>query len=99
MTLFDHNHDGRPDPTIGAPGENEDSGMITTLPGSKKRFSTSQGRRSEPAVRVRRCGGVDQSVSWRCCVNSPLGPEVAAEKPHFMHDTCEARTVALGNPK
>jgi hypothetical protein len=44
LTLLDHNRDGRLDLTIGAPGENKDSGMITTLPGSGKKFSTSRSR-------------------------------------------------------
>jgi len=44
LTLLDHNRDRRLDLTIGAPGENKDSGMITTLPGSGKKFSTSKSR-------------------------------------------------------
>ena len=44
VTLLDHNRDGRVDLTIGAPGENKDSGMITTLPGSGKKFSTGKSR-------------------------------------------------------
>ena len=44
VSLLDHNRDGRLDLTIGAPGENKDSGMITTLPGSGKKFSTSKSR-------------------------------------------------------
>lgn len=44
LTLLDHNRDGRLDLTIGAPGENKDSGAITTLPGSGKKFSTSKSR-------------------------------------------------------
>lgn len=43
-TLLDHNRDGRLDLTIGAPGENKGSGMITTLPGSGRKFSTSRSR-------------------------------------------------------
>jgi hypothetical protein len=44
VTLLDHNRDGRLDITVGAPGENKDSGMITLLPGSGKKFSTSRSR-------------------------------------------------------
>jgi hypothetical protein len=44
VTLLDHNRDRRLDLTIGAPGENKASGMITTLPGSGKKFSTGKSR-------------------------------------------------------
>jgi hypothetical protein len=44
LTLLDHKRDGRLDLTIGAPGENKDSGAITTLPGSGKKFSTGKSR-------------------------------------------------------
>jgi len=44
VTLLDHDRNGRVDLTIGAPGENKDSGMITTLPGSGKKFSTRKSR-------------------------------------------------------
>ena len=40
LTLLDHNRDGRLDLSIGTPLENKSSGMITTLPGSGKKFST-----------------------------------------------------------
>ena len=42
LMLLDYNRDGRVDLTIGAPGENRGSGVVTTLPGSGKRFSTSR---------------------------------------------------------
>lgn len=44
VTLLDHNRDRRADLTIGASGENTDSGAITTLPGSGKKFSTGRSR-------------------------------------------------------
>ncbi len=44
LTLLDHNRDGRLDLTVGAPGENKKSGVVTTLPGSGKQFSTSRSR-------------------------------------------------------
>jgi FG-GAP repeat len=44
LTLLDHNRDGRLDLTVGAPGENKKAGVITTLPGSGKKFSTSKSR-------------------------------------------------------
>lgn len=44
VTLLDHNRDGRLDLTVGAPGENKDSGMITTLPGSGTKFATTKSR-------------------------------------------------------
>jgi hypothetical protein len=40
LTLLDHNRDGRLDLTVGAPGEDKWAGVITTLPGSGKKFST-----------------------------------------------------------
>ena len=40
LTLLDHNRDGRLDLTVGAPGEDKRAGVITTLPGSGKKFST-----------------------------------------------------------
>ena len=40
LTLLDHNRDGRLDLAVGAPGENKRAGVITTLPGSGKKFST-----------------------------------------------------------
>ena len=42
LTLLDHNRDGRLDLTVGAPGEDKRAGVITTLPGSGKEFSTSK---------------------------------------------------------
>jgi hypothetical protein len=39
LTLLDHNRDGRLDLTVGAPGEDKKAGVITTLPGSGKKFS------------------------------------------------------------
>lgn len=44
VTLLDHNRDGRLDLTVGAYGENDFSGAITTLRGSGTRFTTSGSR-------------------------------------------------------
>jgi hypothetical protein len=44
VALLDHNRDGRLDLTVGAPFENNDSGAITTLRGSGRRFTTSGSR-------------------------------------------------------
>ena len=44
VALLDHDGDGRLDLTIGALGENRDSGAVTTLPGSGKKFSTAKSK-------------------------------------------------------
>lgn len=44
VTLLDHDRDGRLDLTVGAYGENDFSGAITTLRGSGTRFTTSGSR-------------------------------------------------------
>ena len=44
VTLLDHNRDGRLDLTVGAFGENDFSGAITTLRGSGTRFTTAGAR-------------------------------------------------------
>ena len=42
LTLLDHNRDRRLDLTVGAPGEDKRAGVITTLPGSGRKFWTSK---------------------------------------------------------
>jgi hypothetical protein len=44
VSLRDHNRDGRLDLTVGADGENGDSGAITTLRGSGRGFTTTGAR-------------------------------------------------------
>ena len=44
VTLLDHDADGHLDLTVGAPGENDGEGAITTLDGSGKGFTTKGSR-------------------------------------------------------
>lgn len=45
VTLLDHDRDGRPDLTVGAPGENDSAGAVTTLSGAGTGF-TARGSRT-----------------------------------------------------
>lgn len=44
VALFDHDQDGRPDLTVGAPREDFDSGAVTTLRGARTGFTTKGAR-------------------------------------------------------